>query len=172
MAVIGHGARGDTYAYEGLAFASRRAAAAAWLEAPAFVRAMTEPILPAVRRQAQPREVAWQVCLRHRLDVHVDPSGGWPSSTGSFPRCTGRWRISTALARDNAPLDRLFRPGGVVAAGGFFERRAARRVAVDAPFGADGLARGTSSRSSRRTTRCARRWTRRPASPARTTPTG
>lgn len=142
VAVIGHGARGDTYAYEGLAL-RRGGASAAWLEAPAFVRAMTElAILPAVRRRAQPREVAWQVCLpRHRLDVHVDPERRLGELDREFPEVHRPVEdFYAALARDNAPLDRLFGPEVPWPPEGFFERRAARRVAADAPFGADGLA--------------------------------
>lgn len=142
VAVIGHGARGDTYAYEGLAL-RRGSAFAPWLEAPAFVRAMTElALLPALRRRAIPREVAWQACLpRHRLDVHVDPERRLAELDREFPEVHRPVEdFYAALARHNAPLDRVFGAELPWPPEGFFERRAARRAAAEAPFGADGLA--------------------------------
>lgn len=141
VAVIGHGARSERYTYEG--FALRRGSSfAPWIEAPAFVRAMTElALLPMVRRRTQAREVAWQVCLpRHRLDVHVDLERRLGELDREFPEVHRPVEdFYTALTRNDAPLDRLFGPEASWPPAGFFERRALRRGMTDTPFGADGL---------------------------------
>jgi phytoene dehydrogenase-like protein len=142
VAVIGHGARGDSYTHDGLAL-RRGSAFAPWLEAPAFLRAMNElALVPTVRRRAQTREVAWQVVLpRHRLDVHVDPERRLAELDREFPEVHRPVEdFYAALARHHPLLDRTFGADVPWPPDGFFERRAVRRASTDHPFGADGLA--------------------------------
>jgi phytoene dehydrogenase-like protein len=173
VAVIGHGARGDSYTHDGLAL-RRGSAFAPWLEAPAFLRAMNElALVPTVRRRAQTREVAWQVVLpRHRLDVHVDPERRLAELDREFPEVhrpvedfyadlARHHRCSTA---PSAPTCR----GPPTASSNDAPCAAPPWITPSAPT----ASRGTSSRSLPPTTRCAPSSTRRPASPAPSTPTG
>lgn len=142
VALIGHGTRPSVYEYEGLRL-RRDLAALTIAEVPAFRRVLAElALLPALRRRVHALDPGCQVVLpRHRLDLASNPERLLAEFDREFPELHRPIEdFYAAVERGHQALDRVLGPDIVWPPDGFFERRAAARLAAGLPFGKDGMA--------------------------------
>lgn len=139
VAVVGHGARPPTYAFDGMPLA-RRAFTFLGASSPTFTRILVELAQSQTfRRHLASLDPMFQVCLPGaRLEV--------PPDTGLFQREIEREfpaarrvlsDLYTELARTNAAADEIFEADAVWPPGGFWERRETDKLAQGLPWAGD-----------------------------------